>query len=184
MNDVKVSINKSKSDDVGYRYKMRKILTSNPKEGITKFLNIGQVSDDIKRPKSLILKWIGLKKSANILDSDESIKTSLNDEEALQLLYEFNDEFVNCKTCGDAQLNPIVEKIKKDSILKFECVACGDYSIPSIENRYCEKITKDFINILNKNSEKYKIEIGIDDSNSKIGGKDFEDTIDDDDLDF
>ena len=48
MATLKIPINKSKSNDPGYRYMMRQISTISLGSGLTKFTNLDQISFDIK----------------------------------------------------------------------------------------------------------------------------------------
>lgn len=185
MATLKIPINKSKSNDPGYRYMMRRISTISLDNGLTKFTNLDQVSFDIKRPKNIILKWFGLKKSAKIVESEDSIKTTIDNTEALEILYEFINEFVSCKNCGDPQLNHEIDYSGKDNILKFKCIACGNYSYPSIENKCCEKVAKTYTSLKKDELDKYIIEVGV---SSSIDGNEDEDNDSngsyDDDLEF
>ena len=136
-----VGTDKTKALDPHYRYKMPalEIRIAGSGNGIKTILdNLNTISKSLKRPPELILKYIGIEKSAQTkIKNDEFI---INGEFLLKdlqnLIDKFIDSFVLCNKCKNPETNFSLKK----KMIRKKCAACGEKTMANNNHKICRFI--------------------------------------------
>lgn len=117
------------NNDPFYRYKMPRLISNKTGRGNgchTHILNLEDVTESLNHPASIVLKFMGNVLGANTTESKWSIAGHYEEEELINVLYQYINSFVMCSKCNCPELLPSVEGKKKNKKLIMSCSACGN----------------------------------------------------------
>jgi len=96
-------ININNLDDPFYRYKMPAIkLTSNNNK--TFIQNIEDIANHINTPLEILIKYVSYSLGTNYNNKDMSFTGLYNNNKLQDIIYNYINEFVICKTCNIPEL--------------------------------------------------------------------------------
>jgi translation initiation factor 5 len=141
-------ININKSDDINYRYKMPSVSFKLGGAGngiFTIINNLDEISIYINTPSEILYKYISYVYGSSFNEKKKSITG--HHKNIQDILFDYIDEFVICKSCGIPELSYELEKINsKNFNVIGKCSACGSVNIINsnnkINNKCIENITK------------------------------------------
>ena len=119
------------SNDPYYRYKMPRLISNKTGRGNgchTIILNLEDVTESFNHPASIVFKYMGNVLAANTTESKWSINGHYEEEDLIEVLYQYINSFVICSHCTIPELLPSVEGKKKNKKLIMTCSACGHSS--------------------------------------------------------
>lgn len=133
------------------RYTMPKLLlTIEGKASNTRTIltNLSSISLSLKRPSSLLLKYIGYERGTKteIKHNKHSLRGNFTDYDIQDLIYKFIKELVLCAECKNPETYYIIEK---DKCLYMKCYACGAKSKVCKGRKVYNIIERDIIDIGN-----------------------------------
>lgn len=147
----KINIDKTKENDLSYRYKMSKVILKDEGSGNglrTVFVNLESIANDIKRDTVAIITYLasalGCKYISDKNDENNTkwILYGKYTKDTIQShIYDFTNHFVICKHCKNPETKFHVEKQN----VVLTCAACSKSSNIS-DNKYTIKVTKYIVN--------------------------------------
>jgi len=139
----KISVNKEFLLDVNYRYKMSQVLLKYEGNGNgqrTVFLNISDISEEIKRDPETIVSFIVYSLGCKFILSKEKqiILYGTHTKEIIQnTVFDFIDKFVICPNCK----NPETYFTKEKNDIEMNCNSCPKKS-KILPNKINDKVAK------------------------------------------
>ena len=115
-------------NDPFYRYKMDKLTSSKAGRGngcYTILDNLPNVTKAFNHPASIVFKYMGSVLGSNTTESKWSITGHYENDELINVLFQYISSFVICPNCSIPELIPSIEGKKKNKKLILTCSACG-----------------------------------------------------------
>lgn len=150
-NQIKL-INVNNSDDPNYRYKMPCVNIEMGGAGNGKFTiikNINDIAECINTPPEIINKFISYVLGSAFNDKKNTITGQHNNIQ--DIVYQYINAFVICKTCNIPELTYSLNKISSKKInLECRCSACGTIHSIISHNKIIDKCIDTIIKYLTK----------------------------------
>lgn len=148
MSSKKINIDKDAIGDSNYRYKMSEILLKYEGQGNgqrTIFLNIADISEEIKRDQEIIISFIVYSLGCKFIINKEKqiVLYGTHTKETIQnTIFDFITKFVICPNCKNPETFFTLSKGKNEFDIEMNCTACPKKSqiLPTKINAKIAKI--------------------------------------------
>ncbi|ORD94671.1 IF5 [Enterospora canceri] len=111
-----------RTQDAFYRYKMQGVQTK-VESGRTTITNLEEIGRALRREPGHILRYLGvtLGCSTKVVETKYTVAGAFDETKLQGAIYDFIDQFVLCKECGNPETKFVVEK----EGLSRACSSCG-----------------------------------------------------------